>query len=281
MNDHRSGASARPPHSAEALYARGPRDSDAPERDGELAASPGPLLIGRERDSLRSFVALGIALLVHGALAASAVGLRPSAMPAASVTEIELAPPREAPPKLDPPAPESPPAATPAATLRRPTAVRAPARVAAPPVLTAREDVAPVDEPVRFVTDENGTAFGSGLVAQGASAGVASAAGAPEPGGPPAAPPSLSRAPRLSVADPCRGFFPKRARVDRGEVTLKVRVEPDGSALWMAIVSERPAGEGFSFAARDCLRAQRFTPALDRAGRATAVVSPITVRFSR
>jgi hypothetical protein len=144
------------------------------------------------------------------------------------------------------------------------------------------------DEPVRFVTDPNGTAFGYGTVQRGGSA-ASAPLGAALPVGKPSAPvgsgsgenPVLSRAPQLGESDPCRGFFPSRAQVDRGEVALRVRVETDGKVRSVSVSREAPLGHGFGFAARDCLLSKRFTPALDREGREVAVVSPVTVRFSR
>jgi hypothetical protein len=62
---------------------------------------------------------------------------------------------------------------------------------------------------------------------------------------------------------------------------MRVRVERDGAVRSVSVDRESPAGHGFGFAARDCLLSKRFTPALDRAGAEVAVVSPVTVRFSR
>jgi periplasmic protein TonB len=206
-----------------------------------------------------------------------------------AVTEIALAPPplpAPPPPSETPPAPEPP---APAAQPRRARAPRAdkPEPVAkAAPVRTIDEAVKSAEEPVRFVTDPNGTSFGYGAVQRGGTAEAASpsARGQPAPGparAGSAGQPVLSRPPRLAGSDPCRGFFPKRAGVDHGEVTLRVRVERDGSVRSVTVDRESPERQGFGAAARDCLLSKHFSPALDEGGREVAVVSPVTVRFSR
>jgi outer membrane biosynthesis protein TonB len=164
----------------------------------------------------------------------------------------------------------------------------APPPASAAPLRTIDESVKTADEPVRFVTDPNGSAFGYGTVQRGGSA-ASAPVGAALPVGRPSAPassgsgdnPILSRAPQLGESDPCRGFFPSRAQVDRGEVALRVRVEADGKVRSVAVSRETPVGHGFGFAARDCLLSKRFTPALDKDGHEVSVVSPVTVRFSR
>lgn len=244
--------------------------------------------------ALRACCALAVALLGHGlvlVLAAQSERAPPRLVP---VTEVELmapaATPPAPPPALPPPTPESAPEA-PASALR-PRHTRAeprasvPARAAA--IRTIEPAAAPAEEPVRFASDERGGAFGYGQVASGGSGDGRSAA---PPAGPaaPAAPdsgssaqtPALGRPPRLGEHDPCRGFFPARAGVDRGEVTLRVRVDRDGSVRSIVIERESPLGHGFGFAARDCLHSKRFVPALDTRGREVAVLAPITVRFSR
>ena len=155
-------------------------------------------------------------------------------------------------------------------------------------VRTVDEAAKTSDEPVRFVTDPNGTSFGYGAVQRGGTAEAASPTargGQPAPGparaGSGTGLPVLSRPPRLGESDPCRGFFPKRALADHGEVALRVRVERDGSVRVVTVGSETPAGQGFGAAARECLLSKHFSPALDEGGREVAVVSPVTVRFSR
>lgn len=240
-------------------------------------------------------VALLLALLGHAAVVVLAAKAGTRAPRLVAVTEVELAPaPAASPPAppVAPPEPQVPPAPQPApATAARPQKRAAASRPAAAPaagraaaVRTVDEDAPTPEGPVRFVSDATGAAFGSGAVARGGTADVGQQPAAPVPARAPRGPsaaPSLSRPPRLGEADPCRGFFPQRARVDRGEVTLRVRVERDGSVRSIAISSELPLGHGFGFAARDCLRAKRFTPALDLGGREVAVLAPVTVRFSR
>jgi outer membrane biosynthesis protein TonB len=146
------------------------------------------------------------------------------------------------------------------------------------------------DEPVAFVTDEDGSAFGSGVVAAGA--GATSGAGpelararlapsgwASSPGLTPEA--NLSRKPRLDAADPCRGYFPAGATRDWADVSVTLVVRADGSVAGVAIVAEPQPEEGFGAAARACLLAQRFRPGLDREGRSTATSTSVRLRFRR
>lgn len=250
--------------------------------------------VRRDAGRARAAWAFSIAVLGHAGLAALALG-QPHVAPVAmvAVTEIDLAPPPKAPEPEPPPVeePKAPELKAPAAAPRR---ARAPSRPApAPPTAKAAEvravdeAVKTADEPVRFVTDPNGTSFGYGAVQRGGTAesAKAGATAQAEPGparsGSGSETPELSRPPRLGESDPCRGFFPSRARVDRGEVTLKVRVERDGAVRSVSVSAESPAGHGFGFAARDCLLSKHFSPALDKQGRAVAVVTPVTVRFSR
>jgi protein TonB len=234
-----------------------------------------------------------IALVAHGALVALALNTDPAVPPLVSVTEVELLKPPPPPPAA--PAPEPPPPAAAALAPRperraapRPAPAPAPPPASAAPLRTIDESVKTSDEPVRFVTDPNGTAFGYGTVQRGGTAASASA-GAALAVAQPSVParsgsgqnPILSRAPKLGESDPCRGFFPTRAQVDRGEVALRVRVEADGKVRSVSVSRETPVGHGFGFAARDCLLSKLFTPALDKDGHEVAVVSPVTVRFSR
>lgn len=243
----------------------------------------------------RTACAWVVALVAHGALVALALNTDPPPPPLVSVTEVELLkPPPPPPPPPAAPAPEPPPPA--AALAPRPERRVAPRPVPAPtpppasaaPLRTIDESVKTSDEPVRFVTDPNGTAFGYGTVQRGGTA-ASAPVGAALPTGLPNVSagkgsvdnPILSRAPKLGESDPCRGFFPTRAQVDRGEVALRVRVEADGKVRSVSVSRETPVGHGFGFAARDCLLSKQFVPALDKDGHEVAVVSPVTVRFSR
>jgi outer membrane biosynthesis protein TonB len=234
-----------------------------------------------------------VALVAHGALVALALDTEPPAPPLVSVTEVELLePPPPPPPAARAPEPLAPaPAMAPRPERRaapRPLPAPTPPPASAAPLRTIDESVKTSDEPVRFVTDPNGAAFGYGTVQRGGTAASASA-GAALPVGQPhvlarsgsGENPILSRAPKLGESDPCRGFFPTRAQVDRGEVALRVRVEADGKVRSVSVSRETPVGHGFGFAARDCLLTKLFTPALDKDGHEVAVVSPVTVRFSR
>jgi outer membrane biosynthesis protein TonB len=253
------------------------------------AVGPAPRDRARPSDgSRRMGSAIFVALLGHGALLVVALELPPPVPSLVDVTEVELMPPAaaasEPPQPVESPKPALAEPATPKALAPRPRSTqRATPPASAASLRTVEESVQTGSEPVRFVTDPNGEAFGFGTVARGGTAPSAQGAVARDalPSGPSSRAVSLSRPPRLAESDPCRGFFPDRARVDRGDVTLKVRVERDGSVRSIAVLTEAPLGHGFGFAARDCLHSKRFLPALDRAGLEVAVVSPITVRFTR
>lgn len=253
-------------------------------------------VLAHEPGGVRSSAALLTALLAHAALVALATLAAPQLPPAAAVvevTEIDFELPAATAPEPEPrplaePAPFEPPRnARRAPTPAVPPKPRPAARASAAPLRTVAEGVKTAEEPVRFVADATGSAFGFGSAAAGGSALVGDPAALAEPSSGPASKPaaagrtSLRRAPALAESDPCRGFFPARARVDRGQVALKVKVERDGSVRSIGVTSETPLGHGFGVAARDCLRSKRFSPALNHAGQAVAVVSPITVRFTR
>ncbi|HEX6240823.1 MAG TPA: energy transducer TonB, partial [Polyangiales bacterium] len=87
--------------------------------------------------------------------------------------------------------------------------------------------------------------------------------------------------PRLDESDPCRGFFPTGASVDRGEVTVALRIGADGAVQRASVQREEPAGQGFGASATRCLKAKRFLPARDENDRAVIAEAPVTVRFSR
>ncbi len=242
-------------------------------------------LLARNGGGARAACGALVALAAHAGLVVLARAWTPASPPLVAVTEIDLLPPPPPPaPELptEPPPPAAQPLA-PARTRARAPAAPAPARAGA--LRTAEESAKTTSEPVRFVTDPNGAAYGFGTVARGGTADAAPTGAALGGGTAPAAQPGpapiLSRPPRLAEGDPCRGYFPSRARVDQGEVALRVRVERDGSVRAISVSRESPLGHGFGFAARDCLLAKRFSPALDRDGREVAVTSPVTVRFSR
>jgi outer membrane biosynthesis protein TonB len=209
------------------------------------------------------------------------------------VSEVSLAPPPAPAPPPPPPEPVAPPVAAEPKAASRPRAAPKPAAepraASAAPLLTANESAPEPEAPVRFVTDPNGTAFGFGSVARGGTAreGTGSSTAPVAPTAPPPVDPdapfrgALGRPPKLDAFDPCRGFFPRSAQVDRGDAAVRVIVAADGRVRNVAVVAERPAAQGFGPAARACLLATRFEPALDTSGRAVVAVAPITVKFSR
>jgi periplasmic protein TonB len=251
--------------------------------------------VHRKRDNLGLFVL--IALSFH-AMAFSAIHPRRHETPAPPPLEIDLAARIEKTPEPPPPepAPDEPAEAPPKAALRVATRDKAaPPKAAAPAahagaLLTAGESTQ-ADDPVSFVTDENGATYGSGVVARGGTAehGVGpdrtpprSAAPAAGPAGNGLTPEAdLSQKPRLQDADACRGYFPRSTEIDSGVVSLSVVVRADGRVSVATILGETPAGEGFGAAAKACILAQHFSPALDRAGRPAATATAVRLRFVR
>lgn len=250
-------------------------------------------------------IAVVAALALHGALAITLRAEHARAAPPPPPTELELeeAPePEPPPPEPEPePAPEeAPKIAAPAAAAPAPKAA-APAAAKAAPLLTANDDPksAKDDEPVSFVSDPNGTTYGSGVVAKGGTADVgangAKAGGVTSGTGNSTTPTAkalatgealvpasdLSRAPSLPGADVCKGFFPASADDDVATVSLVVVVKPSGDVASASIASEAPKAQGFGQAARSCLLTKRFIPALDQSGKAVSTATKVTVRFSR
>jgi TonB family protein len=219
-----------------------------------------------------------------------------------TVTPVHVAPPvdvefvlREPPPPPDPipdaPPPEAPKAAAPPVLAK---AAPPPPAARAGAVVTALADAVQTEpaEPFDFTSDPNSHVYGSGVVAVGgqASHGLAGAqlggrgtepARAPSRGDGLTALGDLSQRPRLRVQDPCRGFFPARARDDVAVVSVRVVVGKGGNVASASVVSESPTKQGFGAAARACMLDQTFIPALDRAGRPAATALAVNVRFSR
>jgi protein TonB len=222
--------------------------------------------------------------------------------------EFEMAPlpapePDNAPPPPAPAEEEEAKAPAKAAAAPRPSLAKAapPAAAKAGALLTAKEDApqAAKDEPVEFVSDATGKEFGSGVVARGGTAnvGVAGAvangviggqgksdsSGVVARGGGDAITPAsnLSRVARLEEADACRGFFPRDADVDFGLVSLVLVVRAGGEVTTVSVANETPKGQGFGKAARSCLLSKRFSPALDREGRAVTSSTVVKLRFVR
>ncbi len=255
---------------------------------------------------LRHALAVCMAALSHASLLWLALQAAPSPpQKPAAITEVSLLSAALERPVLPPEPPTrrvqdetpklvaSPP--IPAAPRTRPAAPRqaqspSASLSAAAPLRTAQDSAPTSDEPVRFVTDPHGSAFGFGAVAQDGTAqegrGATPAAAAPAPASPKQkshAPylGALARSPRPTAFDPCRGFFPKAAHAERGEAQMHVTVSADGRVVAISVLDETPKAQGFGAAARTCLSATRFEPARDLGGRAVAVVAPITVKFSR
>ena len=239
------------------------------------------------------------ALALHAAVTLAAFQCQPTQASAPlAVTEVDLMPvelpapePEPARAPEPPPAPEQAPAPAPRPEPRVARHAAPPPPAAAGALHTAREDAPEPSEPVRFAVDANGGAYGFGVVAAGGSrsgqaggTGPASApvaAAAPAPAVPSERPRAFAVPPRLEESDPCRGFFPSAASVDRGEVTVTLRIAADGAVQRVSVQSEQPADQGFGASATRCLKAKRFVPARDQSGANVMAEAPVTVRFSR
>ncbi len=236
------------------------------------------------------------ALVLHGALG-FALARQPAPPPAMRILEVELSAvqPAASPP---PPSPIAPPPTTTAmptkSVVKTSAAAPAPAAAKAAPLLTVPDTTKTADEPVAFVTDPNGTTYGSGVVARGGSSdhgviGATPASSGVAPTKARATLPSdaitpssdLSRQPGLDEPDACRGFFPRGATSDAATVSVVVVVRPSGAVASVTVVGETPIGEGFGASARACLASKPFTPALDRHGDATMAAARFNVRFTR
>ncbi len=206
----------------------------------------------------------------------------PPPAPLEVVLDERPSPPPKPEPVPEPVRPEAVPA------VRRAVA---PAKAAAPRLMTAEPAAAATaaDAPIDFVSDANGDSHGFGVVSRGgtstgegakaaATAAVASSAPlAPELAGPG----DLSERPHLLVDDPCRGFFPGSANADSATAVVRVVIEASGKVRAVTRVEETPAGQGFGAAARQCMRAQRFSMPRDHDGRAVATATTIRVHFER
>ena len=65
------------------------------------------------------------------------------------------------------------------------------------------------------------------------------------------------------------------------QTAVMVVVAKSGAVSSATVLSESPAGQGFGAAARACLLAKHFTPALDREGQLAATAVRVNIRFSR
>ena len=153
------------------------------------------------------------------------------------------------------------------------------------------------DDLVDFASDPDSRVYGGGVVAVGGTRMVGQRAartggdirasryprlkpkGSPSHQSPGAT--DLSRRPRLTEADPCRGFFPPSAMNNSALAAVMVVVDLTGRVDTATVISEFPAGQGFGGAARTCLLTKRFVPALDRAGHRTRAAIHVNVRFRR
>ena len=261
--------------------------------------SDGALLgvfVPEPRAGIHAVAAIGVAVIVHGALVLAVPGHAsepPRAdLPATQLIEV-LAPPPPAAPEPPPPvapapAPEPPP---PSAPIRRapPSAARpAPAQAAA--VLTQHRDpAAPADFTDSIVVGTAATYAGGATSAAGTTrrtvevasktaggTGVAAIVPARAPG------PDRSRRARLAGGASWDCGFPREAddaQIDHAVVTLRIEVSARGAADTVTIVAD--PGSGFGREARSCATIKRYEPALNRDGEPVAGTSLVNVRFDR
>lgn len=215
--------------------------------------------------------------------------------PALVMVDVPEEKKEEPPPPPPPPEPEpEPQAKPPEQPQEQPQAQPAAAKVGN--LLTAPDDpkADKSDEPYSFLTDPNGNEYGSGAAKIGGTADKAppGATTVGKPGGtgsvnipPPPPPPKpsvdMSRKAALTVNDPCKGFFPGDADDDVAYVTVMVSIKPGGEVGTVAVLSENPKGQGFGKAARTCLTAARFQPALDKDGKPVAATQQFNIKFTR
>ncbi|MGZ3417247.1 MAG: energy transducer TonB [Polyangiales bacterium] len=210
--------------------------------------------------------------------------------------------PKEEPPPPPPPEPEPQPAASPQAAPEAKATPEPPPPPAAKAgnLLTAPDEPAkPGDDPVSFVTDPDGSEYGSGVVQKGgtgdfgkagaAASGVPNGTGkgtaqkgapAPPPGPAIVATSDLSRKPSLPAGYSCKNF-PADADDDVANVQVLVTVKPSGEVQTVSVMDEKPKGQGFGKAARSCVTAVKLTPGLDKAGTPVLTTVAISVHFSR
>jgi hypothetical protein len=241
-------------------------------------------------------VAVIIALATHtlGGLYANSRPAPAALRPPPVEVELSMHPPPappEPPPQVEP---ELKPVATPAAAVKLSRAPAPPPAAKAGAALTATETPAEPEstEPFDFTSDPRSAVYGGGVVAVGGTAafgekgaqaggrGVAPVAPGPI-GDALTAAGDLSERPRLQDSDPCRGYFPKAALSDVASATVRVVIAKGGNVTRADVVSEAPKAQGFGAAARTCLLAQRFSPALDRDGRRVATGLNVNVKFKR
>jgi hypothetical protein len=255
-----------------------------------------------ERSASRSLIGSSGAIAVHlaiGLIAATGAAHYQAPPPRPVELELELATVAPAPAPEPLPAPE-PPTAVPAAPARpavSPHAAATPVAAHAGALLTAKPDPAASarEEPVDFASDPNGGVYGSGVVAaagkgafgapgaQATAAAVSSSQGraATSHGEALTALGDLSEKPRLTEADPCRGFFPSSARDDVADVSLMIVLAKSGRVSSAALLSETSVGQGFGSAGRACILSKKFLPGLDRQGNPAATSTRINIRFRR
>jgi protein TonB len=244
---------------------------------------------------------IGASVALHAWFAFGFAPRRVHVVATRSVTEVDLAAIAPIPVASDPEpaeAPKTPAQVTSPAAPRtaHPTAAApgrsAPSAAQAGKALTAPENAGPSDIMDFSLVQGEGTAYAGGTTTthgisrtavQGNVAPVASAFGHSGPAG--AANP-VSAVDRSTSPQPlngnwdCSHLYPAGAAPDFAMVRVVATVDTSGRVISVTVLSD--PGSGFGEAAKRCALSQRFSPGLDREGRATVKSTPpIRVRFSR
>jgi protein TonB len=147
---------------------------------------------------------------------------------------------------------------------------------------TSPSDV--VDLTEGFVSGSSSTVTGGVAASQGGMpSGAIAASPAPPKSAPSVAPtPDRSRRPALAGGLSWACPFPPEADaagIDEAVVGIRVEVDPSGEVQDVSIPKD--PGHGFGRAAQRCAKAKRWTPALDRDGKAVGGAVDLRVRFVR
>ncbi len=249
----------------------------------------------------RGLLFVGLSLLLHAALFAALLGVRPPVERRATPVSVEIVETRPVPPP--PPAPETrpepetPPAPAPLPARRPPRVAKAPPppspRDAPPPPPRAEDAPPPPNQPpsekpgpVRIGVSMSSTSVGGTYAAPTGNTLYGKApdrAGKPEGGPAPAErylPPSqVTSLPEPVGCDIPKSEYPEEARRlgIEGEVKLRIVVDERGRVRDVTVL--RDPGHGFGAVAQRSARAYcRFRPAR-KDGAPVATQIPYTIRF--
>jgi protein TonB len=258
--------------------------------------SDGALLgvfVPEPRARLHAVAAIGVAVIVHGALALAVPSHaveppRADPPPMQMIEVLPPPPPPEPPPPVKPPPVAEPPPSAPIRPATPRSAPPAPAQAAA--VLTQKPDpAAPADFTDSIVVGTAETYAGGATSAAGTTQRTVEVTGKP-PGGtgvaatPAARAPGSDRSRRAHLAGGASWDcgFPREAdeaQIDHAVVALRIAVSALGAADSVTIVAD--PGNGFGREARTCATMKHYEPALNRAGEPAPGTFLVNVRFDR